>query len=162
MELPIINERRHAMKPTCPKLGNYFGFGSAIIRKYISTITNRCVHVYGTVSGWSLTTPAGQSRTSWKLCDNSTKSIYFHKHEAIPVIKIHSLYTLKLITPKNQTQYREDLHRTNLLPWRQPGRVNWVLGPGQQRCCSRWCRVQEQLTSIYKRGRTLGEFGTSS
>ena len=30
-----------------------------------------------------------------------------------------------------------------------------------RRCCSRWCRVEDELQSIYRRGRARGEIGTA-
>ena len=34
--------------------------------------------------------------------------------------------------------------------------------PWSRRCCSHWCRVQDELQSIYRRGRTRGKIGTVS
>ena len=34
--------------------------------------------------------------------------------------------------------------------------------PWSRRCCSRWCRVQDELQSIHRRGRTRGKIGTTS
>ena len=34
--------------------------------------------------------------------------------------------------------------------------------PWSRRCCSRWCRVYDELQSIYRRGRTRQKIGTAS
>ena len=34
--------------------------------------------------------------------------------------------------------------------------------PWSRRCCSRWCRVEDELQSIYRRDRTRGKIGTAS
>ena len=40
------------------------------------------------------------------------------------------------------------------------GQNPWKSGfPWSRRCCSRWCRFEDELQSIYRRGRTRGKIG---